>query len=160
MSNIIMLWKTLDIGRHVFVSWRNSTPKHGACGEATNKHTEPTSFVPSNPICDNILKGFNSEEKSDVKFEVDGETKSTANRRKRLKTSSTIFHASHWILDLNAPALADMCRPGDEAVVPINGVDPDVFKMVLYFCYGGTIEEEELAANAKPIIDAADRFGT
>ena len=59
------------------------------------------------------------------------------------------------ILDVNAPALADMCIPGDEAAVPINGVEPEVFRTVLYFCYGGTIEEEELAANA----EAADRFG-
>ncbi|EJK64479.1 hypothetical protein THAOC_14781, partial [Thalassiosira oceanica] len=31
--------------------------------------------------------------------------------------------------------------------------------MMLYFCYGGTVCEEELAANAKAIIEAADRFG-
>ena len=63
------------------------------------------------------------------------------------------------ILRLNAPALADMCKPGDEAAVPINGVEAEVFRMVLFFCYGGTIEEDEMAANAKAIIDAADRFG-
>ncbi|EJK76191.1 hypothetical protein THAOC_02062, partial [Thalassiosira oceanica] len=60
---------------------------------------------------------------------------------------------------LNAPALADMCRPGNEATVPIDGVDPEVFKMMLYFCYGGKVGKEELAANAKAIIEAADRFG-
>ena len=125
----------------------------------TNKQTEPTIFVPSNPCGDNILKGFNNEEKSDVKFDVGGESETASSRRKRLKTTSTIFHASHSILDLNAPALADMCRPGDEAAVPINGVEPEIFKVVLYFCYGGMVSEEELAANAKAIIEAADRFG-
>ena len=63
------------------------------------------------------------------------------------------------ILSLNAPSLAKMCKPGDEAAVPINGVEPEVFKTMLYFCYGGKISEEELAADAKAIIEAADRFG-
>ncbi|EJK45070.1 hypothetical protein THAOC_36336 [Thalassiosira oceanica] len=125
----------------------------------TNKQADPTSFVPSNPCSSNLLKGFNNEDKSDVIFEVSGETETAPNRRKRTKTASTIFHASHLILDLNAPALADMCRPGDEAAVPINGVEPEVFKMLLFFCYGGTVSEDELAANAKAIIEAADRFG-
>ena len=44
-----------------------------------------------------------------------------------------------------------MCKPGEDAAVPINGVEPEVFKMVLYFCYGGTVSEEELEANAKAI---------
>ncbi|EJK73099.1 hypothetical protein THAOC_05297, partial [Thalassiosira oceanica] len=115
--------------------------------------------VPSNPFCDNVLKVFNNEEKSDVVFIVGGEVESAANRRKRAKTAATRFYASRVILDVNAPSLADMCRPGDEAAVPINGVEPEVFKMVLYFCYGGAITVEELAAKAKEIIEAADRFG-
>ena len=127
----------------------------------TNKQTGPASFVPSNPFCNNMLKVFNDEDKSDVKFEVGGEVESAANRHKRAKTTATMFHASHLILAVNAPALADMCRPGNEAeaTVPINGVEPEVFKTVLYFCYGGMVSEEELAANSKAIIDAADRFG-
>ena len=126
----------------------------------THKQGEPSSFVPSNPCGDNMLKVFfNNEEMSDVTFEVGGEVESAADNRKRARTTATTFHASHVILRLNAPSLADMCRPGDEAAVPINGVESKVFKMLLYFCYGGTIEEEELAANAKAIIDAADRFG-
>ena len=66
------------------------------------------------------------------------------------------MYANHVILRLNAPPLADMCRPGDEVVVPINGVEPEVFKMLLKFCYGETIKEDELAANAEAIIEAAD----
>jgi len=118
----------------------------------TNKQTEqPTSFAPSNPFNDNMLGGFNNEEMSDVTFEVSG--------RFVIETSATTFHAGHLILKLNAPPLADMCRPGDEATVPINGVEPEVFKTLLYFCYGETIKEDELAANAEAIIEAADRFG-
>ena len=125
----------------------------------TNKKAEPTSFMPSNPFNGNMLKVFNNEEMSDVAFEVGGETEAAINRRKRAKTTATTFHASHVILVANAPALADMCKPGDEAAVSINGVDPEVFKILLFFCYGGMVSEEELAANAKAIIEAADRFG-
>mmetsp|Transcript_14631 Transcript_14631/g.33951 ORF Transcript_14631/g.33951 Transcript_14631/m.33951 type:complete len:208 (+) Transcript_14631:334-957(+) len=124
----------------------------------TNKQVDPASFVPSNPCSGNLLKGFNDEEMSDVAFEVGGEVESAANRRKRGKTITTRFHAFHAILRLNAPSLSDMCRPGDEAAVPINGVEPEVFKMLLYFCYGGKVSEDELEANAKAIIEAADRF--
>ncbi|EJK57828.1 hypothetical protein THAOC_22093, partial [Thalassiosira oceanica] len=120
-----------------------------------------TSFVPPNPICNNMLKGFDNEEMSDVSFEVGGAVESAARRRlrKRAKTTATTFHASHLILRLNAPSLADMCEPGDEAAVPVSGVEPEVFRSVLYFCYGGTVSEEELSGNSKAIIEAADRFG-
>ena len=116
------------------------------------KTGQPTGFVPSNPFNVNMLQGFNNEEMSDVVFEVGGGFESA-------KKHPTIFHANHMLLRLNAPSLADMCRPGDEAAVPINGVEPEVFKMLLYFCYGIEIKEEELAANAKAVIEAADRFG-
>ena len=123
-----------------------------------SKQTGPTSFAPSNPFIGNMLKIFNDEGMSDVRFEVGGEVESATDRIKRAKTATT-FHASHVILKVNAPALADVCRPGNEIAVPIIGVKPEVFRMVLYFCYGGKVEEEELASNAKAIIDAADRFG-
>ncbi|EJK56312.1 hypothetical protein THAOC_23836 [Thalassiosira oceanica] len=125
----------------------------------SRKKAESSGYVPSNSFNNNMLKGFNNEEMSDVTFEVGGEVESAGNRRKRAKTTATTFHASHVILRLNAPSLADMCRSGDEAAVPIIGVEPEVFKMLLYFCYGGKISEDELAVNAKAIIEAADRFG-
>mmetsp|Transcript_14085 Transcript_14085/g.32015 ORF Transcript_14085/g.32015 Transcript_14085/m.32015 type:complete len:279 (+) Transcript_14085:334-1170(+) len=125
----------------------------------SRKKAESSGYVPSNSFNNNMLKGFNNEEMSDVTFEVGGEVESAGNRRKRAKTTATTFHASHVILRLNAPSLADMCRSGDEAAVPIIGVEPEVFKMLLYFCYGGKVSEDELEANAKAIIEAADRFG-
>ena len=61
---------------------------------------------------------------------------------------------------MNAPALADMCRPGDaSAPTTINNVQPEIFKHLLYYCYGGKISKEDLRSNAKDIIEAADRFG-
>jgi len=43
--------------------------------------------------------------------------------------------------------------------VPITDVKPDIFRHVLYHVYGGKVSDEELEANAKELIDAADKFG-
>jgi len=107
-----------------------------------------------------MLKDFDNEETADVKFEVGGAVESATGRRKRAKTPTSTFHAHHIFLRLNAPALADMCNPGDvSAPTAINNIQPATFKDMLYYCYGGKISEENLRQNAKEIIEAADRFG-
>ena len=125
----------------------------------TNKHGQQSApFVPENPSVQNTLKEFGNEETADVKFEVGGTVESAKGRRKRAKTSRTTFHVHHIFLRMNAPALADMCKPGDDSPTTIN-VEPEIFKHLLYYCYGGKITEEDLQTNAKNIIEAADRFG-
>ena len=116
-------------------------------------------FVPENPSSQNTLNDFGNEETADVKFEVGGAAESGRGRRKRAKTSTTTFHGHYYILRLNAPELADMCRPGDVSPTTINNVQPEVFKHLLYYCYGGKISEEDLRSSAKDIIEASDRFG-
>ncbi|EJK67977.1 hypothetical protein THAOC_10902 [Thalassiosira oceanica] len=128
----------------------------------TNKPGQPPAapFVPGNPTLQNMLKDFGNEETADVKFEVGGAVESAKGRRKRAKTPTSTFHAHHYALRLNAPALADMCSPGDvSAPTAINNIQPETFKDMLYYCYGGKISEEHLQQNAKEIIEAADRFG-
>ena len=49
-------------------------------------------------------------------------------------------------------------KPRNEPV-QINGVSPETFRHLLYYCYGGKISDEDLQESAKEIIDAADRFG-
>ncbi|EJK57614.1 hypothetical protein THAOC_22322 [Thalassiosira oceanica] len=100
-----------------------------------------------------------NEETADVKFEVGGTAESAKGRRKRAKTPTTIFHAHHIFLRLNAPALADMCKPGDDSPTAISNVRPEIFKHLLYYCYGGKIDKDDLQSDAKDIIEAADRFG-
>ena len=41
----------------------------------------------------------------------------------------------------------------------INSVQPEIFKHLLYYSYGGKIDKEDLQQNAKDIIEAADLFG-
>mmetsp|Transcript_16252 Transcript_16252/g.26509 ORF Transcript_16252/g.26509 Transcript_16252/m.26509 type:complete len:182 (-) Transcript_16252:71-616(-) len=54
-----------------------------------------------------------------------------------------------------------MCGSGGDnmTAVPITDVKPDIFRHVLYYVYGGKVSDEELKANAKDLIDAADKFG-
>ena len=88
-----------------------------------------------------------------------GAVESGKGRRKRAKTSATVFHVHHIFLRLNAPALADMCKPGDVSPITITNVQPEIFKHLLYYCYGGKIDKDDLQSDAKDIIEAADRFG-
>jgi len=107
--------------------------------------TEPKSFVshqfiPENPLCTNILKMFIDEESADVVFEVGG-GRQAKRTRKKAKTSSVNFHAHRLILK------------------KCTDVRPQIFWCVLYYIYGGKLTDDDLQANAKELIDAADKFG-
>ena len=124
-----------------------------------NPSSDSKEFIPINPCLGNVLKEYGNEVTSDVIIEVGGEVEETGTgRRKRARTDTTAFHAHQFVLQCNAPTLAEMCKPGNEPV-QINGVSPETFKHLLYYCYGGKISDEDLQESAKEIIDAADRFG-
>ena len=127
----------------------------------TNKPGQQSApFVPENPFLQYLLKDFGNEETGDVEYEVGGSIESAQGRCKRGKTLTATFYAHHYILRLSAPALADMCKPGDESSpTTIDNVQPQIFKHLLFYCYGGKIGKEDLQSNAKDIIEAADRFG-
>ena len=127
--------------------------------QITSREVSNSEFVPSNPFLSNMLKEYANEETSDVAFEVGGARESDSERRKQARTNSTTFHAHHLVLRCNAPALAEMCKPGTSSPVRIPNVSPEAFKHMLYYCYGGEIVEENLEENARELVDAADRFG-
>ena len=109
----------------------------------TNKPGQQSaSFVPENPFLRNAMMDLGDEETADVKIEVGGAVQNGAGRRKRGKTSTT-FHAHHLVLRRNAPALADMCQPGNSsAPITINNVRPEIVKHLLFYCYGGKVDKE------------------
>ena len=43
--------------------------------------------------------------------------------------------------------------------VPINDIKPEIFRHLLHYIHGRTVEENDLKGNAKDIIDAAERIG-
>ena len=122
-------------------------------------NSPPKSFVPENPLCKTILNKFMDEESSDVVFEVEGEQARGDARDKRAKTSTT-FYAHRFILQECTSALGELCKSsGDSAPIPIEDVKPDIFRHLLYYLYGGKVSDEDLKANAKDVIDAADKYG-
>ena len=62
------------------------------------------------------------------------------------------FYAHRLILRVCAPALAEFCGGAEDVTstimgvtsVPITGVQPDTFRHLLHYVYGGTVPESEL----------------
>mmetsp|Transcript_33110 Transcript_33110/g.69684 ORF Transcript_33110/g.69684 Transcript_33110/m.69684 type:complete len:413 (-) Transcript_33110:557-1795(-) len=120
----------------------------------------PLPFIPENPLGQNILKKFMDETTADVVFEVDCESKEVTGSNKKAKISPTTFHAHRLILIDSAPTFAELCKVGgDMTPVKITDVEPEIFRHMLYYVYGGRIPNEDLKSHAKGIIDAADKYG-
>mmetsp|Transcript_28172 Transcript_28172/g.57168 ORF Transcript_28172/g.57168 Transcript_28172/m.57168 type:complete len:420 (-) Transcript_28172:1201-2460(-) len=106
------------------------------------------SWTPPNTLSSDMMSmlGEAGAETADVFFQV-GENK------KR-------FHAHTTILGARAPFLASLAEEeGDGIVIPISGVEPDVFEILLQFVYGGKIPAPYLLKkHARALTDSADRF--
>ncbi|KAL7524156.1 hypothetical protein ACHAXR_000456, partial [Thalassiosira sp. AJA248-18] len=114
-------------------------------------------FIAENPLTKTILNKFMDEDSSDVVFEVSSGV--AMGTPKRTKTSTT-FYAHRFILQDWAPALEELCKPGgDMAPISISDVNPDIFRHMLYYSYGGKVPSDVLKSNEKEIIDAADKYG-
>ncbi len=119
-------------------------------------------FIPNNPASSIMLKLFGDEKTADVVFEVsenqkpEGKSKS----RKRAKISSANFYAHRFILQHHSPELAALCAMS-EGMTPIliNDVKAEVFRHLLYYVYGGEINEDDFKSHAKDLINAADKYG-
>lgn len=122
--------------------------------ESSTINSRAHQFIPSNPIYKNILSMLMDEESSDVVFEV--EPPSVTKSHEKNKPVPVSFSAHRLILQKSAPTLAEMCENGGNIVIT---VEPDIFRHALYYAYGGKLSDEDMQANAKEIIDAADRFG-
>ena len=78
---------------------------------------------------------------------------------KRTKTS-TLFQAHRFILRHWSDTIGEFCkREGDKTPIPITDVKPDIFRHMLYYCYGGKVADAHLKDNAKEVIDAAHKYG-
>jgi hypothetical protein len=104
-----------------------------------------------------ILRMFMDENSSDVKFVVGENLQSDTDAA----APPQIFHSHRFILEECAPALADLCETnencdGGHAIVPIDGINPEVFHRLLYHVYGGKITD--WTGCAKDMIDVAEKF--
>ena len=112
-------------------------------------------YIPKNPCVQGILSLFDDgkeSESTDVTFSfvVNG----NAGQAEKLHAHKLILHGC-------APTLAEYCDSCKESNgnVPIKDVNPEIFRHLLHYVYGGTIPDDILKEHAKELIDAADRFG-
>ena len=111
-------------------------------------------FIPRNKFAQNMLRSFLDEVTSDVVFELKGQDK--------LSSTSVLVHAHKVVLQFCAKGstLAALCEECDKSTpVPIEGVDPHIFRRMLLSIYGGIVTASEWKDHAKDFIDAADRYG-
>ena len=106
------------------------------------------SWTPPNTLSNDLMSmlGEAGAETADVFFQV-------GRKKKRL-------HAHSIVLAARAPFLASLAEEeGDGNVIPISGVDPTVFEILLRFVYGGEIPAPYLLKrHAKNLTHTADRF--
>ena len=99
---------------------------------------------------------------SDIIFEVSGNGASTVAEGNTKGTKmSTTFYAHCFILQNWKGAVGEVCTEsaGDSSPIIISDVKPEIFRHLIYYSYGGKINDDDLQSNAKEIIDAADRYG-
>ncbi len=139
---------------------QNILDSNGTLTIAVSMEEEPTTaFVPQNPLLKMMKKMFNDETTADVCFEVSSVDEKEGEKEE--SKSSVSFHAHRWILEHCAPMLAAIVKSNDSGGVvsaTVNDVKPDIFRHLLSYVYGSNVPEEELEADAKDIIDAADKY--
>lgn len=99
----------------------------------------------SNDFARNFWNLFLDEESSDVAFSVKGE----------------MIYAHKLIIRAQAPDLYIMCGDCDIAnPMPINDVEPDIFRHLLSFLYGGLIDGNTvLKEHSKSMLKASGKYG-
>lgn len=120
-------------------------------------------YIPKNPASSIMLKLFGDEKSADVVFEVAGGDKQKhfdEDDDLNSSESSTQFHAHRLFLQHHSSELAALCATS-EGMKPIHIIDvkPSVFRLLLYYVYGGEISEKEFVANSMDLIKAADKYG-
>ncbi|KAL7450327.1 LOW QUALITY PROTEIN: hypothetical protein ACHAWC_004765 [Mediolabrus comicus] len=139
---------------------KNILGSDGTLTVALSIEEEPSDI----PICSQESPKQNDtghvpQQTADVCFEVSG---ADAKEGKKEQKASALFHAHSQILQVCAPMLADLFdlddRDGNIATASITDIKPDIFRHLLYYVYGGSVPEEDLATHAKDIIDAADKY--
>ena len=121
----------------------------------------PQPFIPENPSACKIIQGlFMNKKSADIIFEV-GADKVKDNAMKVAKIEPVLFPAHSVIAGNCSITFADLFEShGDgTTLISISGVSPDVFRLLLFYMYGGKLSDDDMNSHAKELVDAADRFG-
>jgi len=129
---------------------------------STTEDETITQFIPTNPLCKNVMNKFMDEESADVVFEVDNRSCQSEEHTNKKSRTTTPFYAHRFILQDVSTMLAELCKSDEGGVittVSITDVKPEIFRHMIYYTYGGKLSEDELKNNAKDIINACDKYG-
>jgi len=114
-------------------------------------------WEPSNTLSADMLKMIDSADasNSDVVFQIG------KGRKTKKKKGKELFHAHRNIILARAPILASLTEDIEDGTpIPVEDVDPGIFRMLLRFVYGGEVPPKDvLKDEARTLIRAADRFG-
>jgi hypothetical protein len=128
---------------------------------ATPTKSVPPPFIPENPVVKMIQGLFLDEKSADIVFEIGGEKRKTQTRKKA-KTVPATFPAHRNIVENCSSIFAELCESNDDdkaSPIQINDVTPDVFRLLLFYIYGGKVSDDDMKSHAKEIVNAADKFG-
>lgn len=76
------------------------------------------------------------------------------------KVGNTQISAHKLVLSMGSSFLYSLCEDNsDGSPIPINDVSPEIFRMILRYCYGEVVPSvDEIKQSGKDILDAANRF--
>ncbi|KAL7455428.1 hypothetical protein ACHAWC_006978 [Mediolabrus comicus] len=156
-------WKNFMERSIILDESSNTLDSDGTLAVAVSIKDKPTTvFVPKNPLNKLIQGMFLNEDTADICFEVSSAEKTFIFGTTKKAKPSDLFHAHSQILKNCAPMLADLFDLDDSdgkiATATIPDIKPDIFRLLLFYVYGGSVPEKELKTHAKDIIDAADRY--
>lgn len=121
-------------------------------------------FVPENPICKVIQGMFMDEKSADIMLHVlvEENMRSESQIEPKPNISLSTFPAHRFILQRCSTTLGELCelaRAETSSPIQITGVSPDIFRLLLFYMYGGQVTNDTLETHAIEIIDAADKYG-
>jgi hypothetical protein len=115
----------------------------------------PQPFIPENPFGKQMQRLFLNDKSADIMFEVRGEEQPKNNAMKIAKTAPVTFPAHRLIVENCSSIFEELCESNSEdktTPISISGVSPDVFRLLLFYMYGGKVTDNDMKSYAKEII--------
>ena len=116
-------------------------------------------YVVCNILANTSRDKYNDDDTADVVFLVDYDP-SKKGRTKSARLGPKTFPAHKFVLPQNGffETVLDHCKTTD-GPIPITGVEPDVFQLILQHCYGIAVTSEAIEPICTQVINAADQLG-
>lgn len=115
----------------------------------------------SRTLCSDMLKILDSANEDEENSTADVVFIVGKGRKTKKRSGAERFYAHSSILSVRAPMLATLAEEhhDESKPIPIEDMEPDMFRSLLRYVYGGELpDEKELALDACTFIEVANRF--